>query len=153
MDAVVRSAALCLPGENPASKVREAISVLFGSQVSLRFTTVREIKYTSQQGRNQRGAIGQLPPQNFHKHMYLYCAATSYIILPPPKISVGCGHASQQSCDKTVDGKMALYRECCFPNCTKSRWLKIFLSVLKGHDSPNRPLDSRLVYTTSKHLA
>jgi len=38
------------------------------------------------------GAIGQLPPpsRNFHKPMYLLGAATSYIILPPPKISVGC---------------------------------------------------------------
>jgi len=31
------------------------------------------------------------PPKNFHKRMYLYGAATGYIILPPPKISVGCG--------------------------------------------------------------
>ena len=28
-------------------------------------------------------------------------------------------------CDKTMDGKMALYRECCFPNCTKSWWKKL----------------------------
>jgi len=50
-----------------------AISVIFGSQFSLRFTSVREMKYTSQ-----------------------HC------------------------CDKTMDGKMALYRECYFPNCSKS---------------------------------
>jgi len=29
-------------------------------------------------------------------------------------------YASQHCCDKTMDDKMALYRECCFPNCTKS---------------------------------
>jgi len=29
-------------------------------------------------------------------------------------------YTSQHFCDKTMDGKMALYRECCFPNCTKS---------------------------------
>jgi len=31
------------------------------------------------------------PPQNFRKRMNLLVTATSYIILPPPKISVGCG--------------------------------------------------------------
>jgi len=25
------------------------------------------------------------------------------------------GYTSQHCCDKTVDGKMALYRDCCFP--------------------------------------
>jgi len=25
--------------------------------------------------------------------------------------------------DKTMDDKMALYRECCFPICTKSWWI------------------------------
>ena len=29
-------------------------------------------------------------------------------------------YASQHCSDKTMDDKMALYRECCFPNCTKS---------------------------------
>jgi len=43
------------------------------------------------QARNQRGAIGQLPPWNFWKRMYLVGASTSYIILLPPKISLGCG--------------------------------------------------------------
>jgi len=28
--------------------------------------------------------------------------------------------ASQHCCDQTKDDKMALYRECCFPNFTKS---------------------------------
>ena len=28
-------------------------------------------------------------------------------------------HVSQHCCDKTMDDKMVLYRECCFPNCTK----------------------------------
>jgi len=27
-------------------------------------------------------------------------------------------YTSQHCCDKTKDNKMALYRECCFPNCT-----------------------------------
>jgi len=25
---------------------------------------------------------------------------------------------------KPIDGKRILYRECCFPNCTKSWWIK-----------------------------
>ena len=40
---------------------------------------------------------------------------------------VGC--ASQHCCDKTVDGKMTLCRECYFPKCTKSRWVKLLLQV------------------------
>ena len=35
--------------------------------------------------RSQRGEIGQLPPRNFDKRMYLLGAATRYIILPPPE--------------------------------------------------------------------
>jgi len=34
-------------------------------------------------------------------------------------------YTSQPCCEKTMDGKMALYRECCFPNCTKSWWIKL----------------------------
>ena len=34
-------------------------------------------------------------------------------------------YTSQHCCDKTMDGQMALYRECCFPNCTKSWWTKL----------------------------
>jgi len=30
---------------------------------------------------------------------------------------------SQYCCDKTLDGKIALHRECCFSNCTKSWWI------------------------------
>jgi len=30
---------------------------------------------------------------------------------------------SRCCCDKTTDDKMALYRECCFPNCTKLWWI------------------------------
>jgi len=48
-----------------------------------------------------------LRPLNFHKRMYLLGAATSYIILASPKISVGCGPTSAYSesfnvfaCDK-----------------------------------------------------
>jgi len=41
---------------------------------------------TQHQARNQRGAIGQLPPpRNFHKRMYLLGGATSYIIMTPRK--------------------------------------------------------------------
>jgi len=51
------------------------------------------MRHNKIQARILRGAIGQLPPpQNyFHKRMYLLGAATSYIILPSAKISVGCG--------------------------------------------------------------
>jgi len=34
-------------------------------------------------------------------------------------------HTSQHCCDKTMDVKLALYRECCFLNCTKSWWKKL----------------------------
>jgi len=34
-------------------------------------------------------------------------------------------HTSQHCCDKTTDDKSALYRECCFPHCTKSWWTKL----------------------------
>jgi len=37
----------------------------------------------------------------------------------------------QNGCDKIVDGKMALYREFCFPNCTKS-WSTKLLSLVLG---------------------
>jgi len=38
-------------------------------------------------------------------------------------------YTSQHCCNKTMDGKMALYRECCFPNYTKSWWIKQLLQV------------------------
>jgi len=34
-------------------------------------------------------------------------------------------YTSQLCCDKTMDGKMALYHKCCFPNCAKSWWIKL----------------------------
>jgi len=34
-------------------------------------------------------------------------------------------YTSQHCCDETMDGNMALYRDCCFPNCTKSWWIKL----------------------------
>ena len=45
-------------------------------------------------------AVGQFSPEIFTNVLYLLGAATSYIILPPPKISVGCGpvsHITQMS--------------------------------------------------------
>ena len=51
-------------------------------------------------------------------------------------------HTSQQCCDQTMDDKMALCRECCFPNCTKSWWIKLVLQVLGGDGRP--PLDPPL---------
>jgi len=41
-------------------------------------------------------------------------------------------HTSQQCCDQTMDDKMVLNRECCFPNCTKSWWIKLLSQVLGG---------------------
>jgi len=35
-------------------------------------------------------------------------------------------YTSQHCCDKTMDGKMVFYRECCFPNRTKSWWKMLF---------------------------
>jgi len=35
-------------------------------------------------------------------------------------------YTSQNCCEKTINGKMALYRKSCFPNyCTKSWWKKL----------------------------
>jgi len=42
-------------------------------------------------GPQPEGGNRPVTPRNFHKRMYLYGAATSYIILPFPKRSVGCG--------------------------------------------------------------
>jgi len=36
-----------------------------------------------------------------------------------------------------MDDKMAFYRECCFPNCTKSLWRKLLQWILGG--SPQSP--------------
>jgi len=47
-------------------------------------------------------------------------------------------YTSQHCCDKTMDGKMTLYRECCFPNCTKLWWINLLSYVLRGR-SPQRP--------------
>jgi len=33
-------------------------------------------------------------------------------------------YTSQHRCDKTTEGKMSSYRQCCFPNCTKLWWIK-----------------------------
>ena len=48
-------------------------------------------------------------------------------------------YTSQHCCDKTMDDKMALYLEFCFPNCKKSWWIKLHSFVLGG-DCLNRPL-------------
>jgi len=50
-------------------------------------------------------------------------------------------YSSQHCCDKTVDCTMALYRECCHPNCTKS-WWKLLSYILVWGRSP--PLDPPL---------
>jgi len=41
-------------------------------------------------------------------------------------------YTSQHCCDKLIKGKISSYRECFFPNCTKSRWIKLFSYVLGG---------------------
>jgi len=54
-------------------------------------------------------------------------------------------YTAQHGCDKTMDGKMALYREYCFPNCTKSWQISSFYRF-KGDDRPNHhPLDPPLL--------
>jgi len=45
----------------------------------------KKIQKNMDLARSQRGEIGQLPPRNFDKRMYLLGAATRYIILPPPE--------------------------------------------------------------------
>jgi len=32
-------------------------------------------------------------------------------------------YTSQHCCDRTMDDKIALYRECCFPNYRKLWWI------------------------------
>jgi len=32
-------------------------------------------------------------------------------------------YTSQHCCHKTMDVRMGLYRECCFPNCKKLWWI------------------------------
>jgi len=60
-------------------------------------------------------------------------------------ISVICGKAkrmkynSQQYCDKTMDDKMALYRECCFPSCRRTWWIKLYSQVVWGGKSSQSP--------------
>ena len=34
-------------------------------------------------------------------------------------------YTEQHCCGKTLDDKVALYRQCCFPNCTKSWWIQL----------------------------
>jgi len=41
-------------------------------------------------------------------------------------------HTSQHCFDKKMDGKMALYRECFFPNCTKSLVNKVAFVGFRG---------------------
>jgi len=56
-----------------------------GCKGGLLVTSSYSANHDKTQARNQRGAVGQLPPKNFHKRMYLLGAPTSYIILPPRK--------------------------------------------------------------------
>jgi len=46
-------------------------------------------------------------------------------------------YTSQHCSDKTTNDKMAFNRECYFPNCAKSRWIKL-LSFVSGDDPPPR---------------
>jgi len=41
-------------------------------------------------------------------------------------------YTSRHCCDKTIKGKMALYRKCYFPNCSKSWWIKLLSQVFGG---------------------
>jgi len=52
-------------------------------------------------------------------------------------------YTSQHCCDKTMDSKMTFYRECCFPNCSKSWCKKVTFVGLMGSDRPS-PLDPPL---------
>ena len=96
----------------------EAISVIFGCQGHNGFAIVREMKYTS-----------------------------------------------QHSCDRTIDDRITFITNtetvrtwrkacsemvliCCYPNCSKSWWLKLLSEVLWGN-CPNHPLDP----TCSRPLA
>ena len=59
------------------------------------------------QARTRGGQSGNCPSRYFQKRMYLLGAATSYIIPPPPKISVGCGPTAVYS-EKLCTGRLGL---------------------------------------------
>jgi len=49
-------------------------------------------------------------------------------------------YSSQHCCDKTMDGKVALYREWCSPNCTKIIVNTVTFVGFRGSITPwNRP--------------
>ena len=48
-------------------------------------------------------------------------------------------YTSRYCCDKTMDGKMALYRECYFLNCAKSWCIKLLSLFLGGEIAPTPP--------------
>jgi len=64
------------------------LSADFPSRVLL-FTEVLPWSLTGPQPEGGNRAIAL--PRNFSKHLYLLGISTSYINLPPKKISVGCG--------------------------------------------------------------
>jgi len=50
-------------------------------------------------------------------------------------------YISQHCCDKTTDGKIALHRECCFPNCKKIMVNKVTLAGFRGWSPQSPPLE------------
>jgi len=44
---------------------------------------------------------------------------------------------------QNIGRQMILYRECCFPNCTKSWWVKLLSQVLRGTIAPFAPPPTR----------
>ena len=51
----------------------------------------------------------------------------------------GMCYTLQHYFDKTIDDEMALYRECCFTKCKKSRWIKLLSYVSRGEIAPTPP--------------
>jgi len=82
------------------------------------------IKYFILYFTNKKGS-GVDPASKFGGGQFQqYLEVKSYYQFTTPR---DMKYTSQHCCDKTIDVKIALYHECCFPNCTNSWWKKLLL--------------------------
>jgi len=73
-----------------------------------------------QGGTNARFNIGRIQPIKLGGRFQQYLVVKShygFTIVREMK------YTSWHCCDNTMDDKVALYCECCFPNCTQSWWI------------------------------
>jgi len=93
-----------------AGSIRFKHSILFAAGASLRNEVVT-VRVTIRQGRIQPVRLGRAISVIFGSQVWNIrcCKRDKY--------------NSQHVCNKTMDDKMALYRECCFSNCKISWWI------------------------------